>query len=220
MVADQVRVRAMSQAGMPSPSVRLSRVVASLESMRQPSAKQAVMSSRIRCRARESACGPLKAQDEVATTRRHHRLQPVQVGGTVLLVIDDMDQQPAIQHGVEGLPELGQPPHIVAQEPRGQSSLVRLAFRGADRGGGDVDTGGLKANSRAHEHVLAGPAANVQYSASDSAGLREGEERRLGPTDVPPRPAGVDLFPVRPPTVQAPGEIMRPVRGVVVLGNR
>jgi hypothetical protein len=45
---------------MPSWSVRLSSVAGSIESTRQLSAKQAVISSRIRWRARESGWGPLK----------------------------------------------------------------------------------------------------------------------------------------------------------------
>lgn len=196
MVEDQVRVRATSQPGMPSGSVRVSRTVASIESTRQPSAKQAVTSSRSRRRARVGLRAA-KTQHEVATTRRHHRLQPAQVGGAVRLVIDDMDQQPAVEHGVEGLPEFVQPPHVVAQEPRGQSPLARLLFGGADRGGGDVDTGGLQANSRAHEHVLAGSAADVQHPPGDLAGLSQRVEGRLRPADVPARLAGIDRVPVR-----------------------
>jgi hypothetical protein len=75
--------------------------------------------------------------------------------------------------------------------------LVRLVLGGADRGGSDVDAGGVEPGRRAHQHVVAGPAADIQHAAGDGVGSGEGEECRLRSRDVPSWLAGVDLLPVR-----------------------
>lgn len=74
------------------------------------------------------------------TVRSH-----VEVGGAVGIAEGVEDQ--GVQHRVEHLSQLSQPPHVMAQEARCQSPLMRLLPSGAQCVGGQVDSGGVQAET-------------------------------------------------------------------------
>src|SRR6266540_588933 len=70
-----------------------------------------------------------EAQHEVAAARWDHRPQAVDEGDAVVAVEDV--EEPAVQHGVEGLPQSRQLPGVPAQEPRRDASVTRFPLGGA-----------------------------------------------------------------------------------------
>src|SRR5450755_3247720 len=77
--------------------------------------------------------------------------------------------------------------HAAAEQPspltptRRAAPLARLAPGIVQRAGGEVDAGGVQAQARSHEGVLARTAADVEHPAPDEACAGEVEERGLGP---------------------------------------
>jgi hypothetical protein len=100
-----------------------------------------------------------KAQHEIAAARRQHRPQAVDELDAVLFVEDV--KQPAVEHGVETLPEIGQVTGILAQKPSHQPSLACLVLGGAKRVTRQVNAGGIKAPAGTQQHVLTGATADV-----------------------------------------------------------
>jgi hypothetical protein len=97
-------VRALSQARAPLGSMVMSIVDASIESTRHPSANEVLISSRVTRRGPPHTRLPVaEAQHDIATPPWHHRLQAVDEGDAVV-VVEDVEQ-PAVEHGVEGLAE-------------------------------------------------------------------------------------------------------------------
>lgn len=82
-----------------------------------------------------------EAEHEVAATRGQ-RCAEASCVGSAFIVGEDVEQ-PAVEHGVEGLPEGGEFAGVVAEEPGGQAALMGLVQGGADGIAGEVDAGGI-----------------------------------------------------------------------------
>jgi hypothetical protein len=83
---------------------------------------------------------------------------------------------------------------VVTEEASLAAAVVCLGLGGAQGSGGEVDAGGVEAESGGHEGVFARSAADVENPAPQSADLGQGEKRWLGPSDVPGRRDGVEVI--------------------------
>src|SRR5258707_6650724 len=135
--------------------------------------------------------GVAEAEQEAPATRPRYR--PQVLGVSVAVIIAEDVEKPAVQDGIEGLPEIGQVPRIVAEDPRDQTAVARFAPGGLQRARSEVDAGGVQPETGRHEGVLAGSAACVHHPAPDQARPGEAIERGLGAADVPRRPADVQV---------------------------
>jgi hypothetical protein len=197
---------------MPSGSVVISMVEASMESVRQPSANAASMSCRVTpCARPQAPCTPIaEAEHEVAAARREYGPQPGDVRGAVGRV-EDMEE-PAVEHGVELLAQVCQLAGVMAQEAGTETSFPCLALGGAQGSDGEVGAGGVETEAGGHERVFAGSATEVEDAATDSTRLGEDEKGGLGASDVPGRAVGVEIVGLSrrwPPGPWSGGPVMR-----------
>jgi hypothetical protein len=127
-----------------------------------------------------SAWHVAEAQHEIAPARRQDGSQAVEVGAAVGVIVEDVDAEPAVEHGVEGFAEGGQASDVQVDEPDGESAVAGFVLGGVKSHAGQIDTGGVEAEGGAHKRVFAGSAADVEHPAVDGARFGEGQECRLG----------------------------------------
>src|SRR5512133_506249 len=107
-----------------------------------------------------------------------------------ILIVEDV-KQPAVQHGVELLPEVRQFQRIPNHNPRAETAILCLALRDADRPRNGIDAGGIQAASGCHECVCTGSASDIQYASCQQIALSQFQESRLGPPNIPWRSSGI-----------------------------
>jgi hypothetical protein len=104
-------------------------------------------------------------------------------------------EQTAVEDRVELLAERAEVERVSHDEPDGEVPLDGLAPGDPDGGRRSVDAGGGKPETRGHQGMLAGTAADVEHSSADVARLRERDEGGLRVPDVPRRGATVGVVP-------------------------
>ena len=86
-----------------------------------------------------------EAQHEVAAAG--NECGPHAVGKSRAVLVAEDVEQPAVEHGAEGLPEIGQLPGVPQEEPRRETAVAPF-LSGVQRRGRDVDAGDVEAETR------------------------------------------------------------------------
>src|SRR5258708_27985470 len=101
-------------------------------------------------------------------------------------VVEDVEQ-PTVEDRLEGLAERVEAQRVEHLEDGLDTALIGLAPGDLDRALGDVDAEGLGTAASGKDRVLAGPAARVEESTGERAGVGQAENRGLWASDVPRR---------------------------------
>ena len=176
------------------------RKVASMDdSVTQSTAKptaNAVRISSLRIRRGPASPGTRsqEAQHEVGRPGRHDAPEHVRERRPSL--VGQHVEEPAVEDHVEGLTEGVDGQRVMDEEAGVQTALPRLGLASRDRCRGQVDARGTQPALGGEQRVLAGAASDVEYRAAQVAGIRQFNEGRLWPADVPRRCPGVRRVPV------------------------